>query len=371
MSQQLIYYIALSAPPTRREATGREPFLRPEVGFNPSWFHEVCEVDFSEKWHHDPEYRMAAHARMRAEVRKRFPGRDIGGVGHDAPPDLLTGLFAGAVVAALYGQSIRYFPDKWPAAHSSPLQDQEAASLGPPDFSVNRFFQGILDQMEKIERLTGTIRGFLNWQGVLNTAFRLRGQQIFIDMIEDPGLAGHVFACVAETMTEGMRLVYERQRRSGVDHNFASISNCVVNMISPGLYREQLLTFDCRIRSRFPLFGIHNCAWKVDPYLDAYREIPRLAYLDMGLDSDLLRVRKLFPEARRNVLITSMYLSHRSEQEIREDFERIARDLGPCDVGLPDIEWDVPDDRVRFVMDLCDELSDRYARQEDSKDANH
>jgi hypothetical protein len=360
MSNQLIYYIALSAPPTRRQATGREPFLRPEAGFNPSWFRH-CNVDFSEKWHLDPEYRLRAHDRMREEVRRRFPGRDIGGSRSEAPPDLFTGIFAGAVVAAIYGQSIRYFPDKWPAAHGVPLTDEQAESLRPPDLAGNRFIQGILEQMEAIERLTGTIQGFLNWQGVLNTAFRLRGQQIFIDMMEAPGLAGHVFACVAETMIEGMRLVYERQRQSGVHCGFASISNCVVNMLSPALYRQQLLPFDCHLRSAFPVFGIHNCAWKVDPYLDAYREIPQLAYLDMGLDSDLLRIRKMFPEARRNVLITSMYLAGRSDEEIREDFERIARDLGPCDVGLPDIEWDVPDDRVRFVMDLCGELTERYS----------
>jgi hypothetical protein len=369
MSQQLVYYIALSAPPTRTEATGRESFLRPEAGFNPSWF-RACDIDFSEKWHLDPEYRMQAHTRMREEVGRRFPGRDIGDSRREEPPDLLTGVFAGAVVAAVYGQSILYFPDKWPAAHGVPLSDEEAVRLNPPDLNANPFFQGILEQMERIEKLTGTIRGFLNWQGVLNTAFRLRGQQIFIDMIEDPGLASHVFECVAQTMIEGMRLVYQRQGRSGSSHNFASISNCVVNMISPALYRERLLPFDSRVGSAFPVFGIHNCAWKVDPYLEAYREIPRLAYLDMGLESDLPRIRKMFPEARRNVLITSMYLGSRSDAEIREDFERIARDLAPCDVGLPDIEWDVPDDRVRFVMDLCGELTDRYAAQEEKRDAD-
>jgi hypothetical protein len=369
MSEQLIYYIALSAPPTRVQATGREPFLRPEVGFNPSWFHR-CNIDFSEKWHLDPEYRMEAHALMRAEVRRRFPGRDIGGALREEAPDLITGVFAGAVVAAIYGQAIRYFPDKWPAAEGVPLTDDQVASLKPPDLSGNRFFQGLLEQMEAVEKLTGTIRGFLNWQGVINTAFRLRGQQIFIDMIDDAGLAGHLFGCVAETMIAGMRLVYERQRRSGVCNDFASISNCVVNMIGAGLYRECLLPFDRRVGSAFPVFGIHNCAWKVDPYLEAYREIPRLAYLDMGLDSDLRRIRRMFPEARRNVLITSNYLLSRSDAGMREDFERIARDLGPCDVGFPDIEWDVPDDRLRFVMDLCEELTDLHSAREEREDAN-
>lgn len=359
--RQLIYYIAPAAPPTRTPATGDEAYLRPEVGFNPSWFNLHCGVDFSERWHVDPDYRLCCHEVMTGEIRRRFPGRKIGGAHTDDPTDLLTGIYGGAVVAALYGQSIMYFPDKWPVAHGTPLTDEQVMALRPVDASHHVFLDGILSQMERIERLTGTIRGFLNWQGVLNTAFRLRGQQIFIDLIENPSLAEHLFQCVAETMVEGMNLIYRRQRQAGRHYNFASVSNCVVNMVSPGLYRERLLPFDVWMSEQFPVFGIHNCAWRVDPYLEPYREIPDLAYLDMGFESDLETARHMFPEARRNVLLTSMYLASRSDEQVRVDLESIARNLGPCDLGLPDIEIDVPDHRILYVLDLCQELSERFA----------
>ena len=42
------------------------------------------------------------------------------------------------------------------------------------------------------------------------------------------------------------------------------------------------------------------------------------------------------------------------------DFERIAREFAPCDVGLPDIEADVPDEKIMFAMDLCAELSAQH-----------
>ena len=90
--RQLRYYIALGAPPTRTPATGNEPFMRPEVGFNPSWFHEFCGLDFSETWHADPEYRLRSHEKMAREIGCRFPGRAIGEVLDDQPPDLLTGV---------------------------------------------------------------------------------------------------------------------------------------------------------------------------------------------------------------------------------------------------------------------------------------
>lgn len=361
-SHQLRYYIALSAPPTRCEADGTEPFMRPEVGFTPRWFHTHCGIDFSERWHEDPGYRLQAHERMSAEIRRRFPGRNIGGVQEQTPPDLLTGIYAGAVLPAIMGVGIRYWPDNWPAAHGTPLTEQETDALQPVDVESNAFFQGILRQLERIEQLTGTVRGFLNWQGVLNTAFRLRGEHIFTDLIDSPERARHVFDCVAETMLREARALRARQLRAGADYRFATISNCVVNMISGDHYREFLLPYDLKLRSHFEKFGIHNCAWEVDAYMEAYAETPKLGYIDMGVSSDLARARKLFPEARRNVIYTMMDLTNKSEAEIREDFERIARDYAPCDVGLPNVDLGIGDDRVKFAMDLCGELSARYGQ---------
>lgn len=38
---QFRYYIHLAVIPGRRPADGTEPYLRPEVGFNPNWFHSA------------------------------------------------------------------------------------------------------------------------------------------------------------------------------------------------------------------------------------------------------------------------------------------------------------------------------------------
>jgi hypothetical protein len=338
---------------------GGEPFMRAEAGFNPSWFHLRCGVDFSGRWHEDVDYRLECLEKMRAEIRRRFGGRDIGGVNDGGPPDLVTGLYGSAAVPAMFGQSVRYFEDKWPAPHAKPLTDEQADELRPVDLENNEFFQGILGQIDRIEQLTGKAEGFLNWQGVLNTAFRLRGEAIFTDLVFSPGRAKHIFGCVAETMIDGIKRLHRRQGSAGSDYKFATISNCVVNMIGPLHYSEHLLPFDLEIRSKFEDFGIHNCAWVVDPYMDAYATVPDLGYIDMGITSDLARAKRLFPGARRTVLYTSMDLANKSEQQIRADFERIAAELAPCDVGLPDIEMDVPDERVIFAMDLCEQLSRR------------
>jgi hypothetical protein len=356
-TNQLKYYIALGAPPTRTPATGNEPFLRPEVGFNPSWFHDFCGIDFGETWHRDPKVRLQGREKMVAEVRRRFPGYNIGQVMESHPPDLLTGTYGIGVVDMIFGRPIKFFPDKWPVPMGQPLTDEQADSLTVPDVENNEFLHQSLTQLDEIVQLTGSARGYLNWQGVLNTAFRLRGQEIFVDMAISPSRAHHIFEVVAETMIRGVKMIYARQREYGIDYQFLSIGNCTVNMAGPKMYERHLLPYDQKIRQEFEDFGIHNCAWTVTPYLDAYASIPRVGYIDMGLDSDLRKARQVFPDARRNLLYTSMDLKNKTDQELMGDLERIAQELAPCDVGFPDIESDVPDERIMRVIDFCSELS--------------
>ncbi len=356
-TNQLRYYIALGAPPTRAPATGHEPFMRPEVGFNPSWFHRFCGIDFSEEWHKYPKLRLEGHERMAAEIKRRFPGYNIGEVLDAKPPDLLTGTYGIGVVDGIFGRSLVYSPDRWPVPVGEPLTDAQVDSMVVPDLVSNGFFQELLAQVDEVSQLTGSARGYLNWQGVLNTAFRLRGQEIFVDMLVAPNRAQHIFEVVSETMIQGAKMLHARQREAGFDCQLLSIGNCTVNMAGPRLYEKLLLPHDRRIRQEFRDFGVHNCAWSVTPYLDAYASIPGVGYIDMGLDSDMKRARQLFPGARRNLLYTSMDLKNKSDEELAQDFRQVARDLAPCDVGLPDIESDVSDARIMFAIDLCSELS--------------
>jgi len=181
--KQLKYYIALGAPPIRTPATGEEPFMRPEVGFNPSWFHKYCNIDFSEKWHTDVVLRYRSHEKMRTEIKKRFPSYNIGESLEGKPYDLVTGIFGIGIIDSIFGRQLQYFEDKWPVPVGENLKDEDVLSLEIPDLSNNRFFMNLLEQIDKIYKYSGSVRGFLNWQGNLNTAFRFRGESIFLDLI--------------------------------------------------------------------------------------------------------------------------------------------------------------------------------------------
>jgi hypothetical protein len=355
MSQvsQLISYIAPGAPATRRPADGTEPFVRAEIGFTPAWYRQHLEIDFGRPFHTDPEYRRNAMLAMRRLLCTRFAGVPIGRADSvEEPLDLLTGVFGACSVAAIYGVRIVYAADNWPTCAQQYLTDEQVDRLEPPDLENNPHFQAVMKQVDWIAASEGIVTGYVNWQGVLNNAQRLRGQQLFFDLLDAPERARHLFACVCQTMIDAARRVYARQRETGFNVRFSTISNCLVNMIAPQQYEQLLLPFDRQIAEAFGCIGIHNCAWSATPYLELYARVPHVAYIDMGLDSDLRRAQKLFPAARRAVMITPMDVAGKPLAAIEADIVRIADQYGPCDLVLADIDAGVPDERIKAIWSV-------------------
>ena len=351
---QLISYIAPAAPATRRIGDGDEPFLRPEIGFTPTWYRQYLDIDYGEPFHTDPSYRRDAVVAMSELLHDHFPGTRIGKMGLAGEPlDLLTGLFGACSVAAIYDVPIVYAADNWPNCEHQYLNDKQIDQLEPPNLSNNSHFQHIMEQVDWIANSEGPVVGYINWQGVLNNAQRLRGQQLFLDMLDKPKRAKRLFGCVCQTMMDAATRLHVRQRETGFEVAFFTVSNCLVNMVSPRLYEEFLLPLDRQIAEAFDCLGIHNCAWSATPYLDFYAQVPKVAYIDMGLQSDLNRARMLFPDARRALMYTPMDLTNKPLTEIEKDLEQIATEYAPCDLVLADIDAGMPDEKVCAIIDKC------------------
>ncbi|MCK9412159.1 MAG: hypothetical protein M0Q53_07650 [Prolixibacteraceae bacterium] len=361
MKQQLISYIAPGAPATRRPDSKNLPYLRPEIGFTPKWYHQALGIDFGEKWHADPAYRKQTVLAMRQEIERRFPGSNIGKMDDQGDsPDLLTGVFGACTIASMFGVPIRYDKEQWPTSEHFQLSDEGMSQLKPVNPATNQFFLSLMDQVEWIKESEGKVVGFVNWQGVLNNAQRLRGQQLFLDMLMDPDLVMNLLECVTTTMIDAAKMLQERQRESGVSYSFFTVSNCLVNMIQPDLYKEFILPFDFRIANEFDTIGIHNCAWDASPYLDDYASVPKVGYIDMGIDSDLNKARTLFPLTRRSLMYTPMDLANKPMDVIGKDLEFIAENYGPCDIVVADIEAGTTDSKVIDLIELCNQLSKKF-----------
>jgi hypothetical protein len=109
------------------------------------------------------------------------------------------------------------------------------------------------------------------------------------------------------------------------------------------------------IAEAFPGFGVHNCAWNVDPYIADYAGIPNLGYVDMGLESDLAQAKRLCPHARRAVMYTPTDLANKPLDAIRADLVRLRRQLSPCDIVMADVDHGTPDQRVLAFARIAEE----------------
>lgn len=323
-----------------------QPEIRIMHGFTPKWFRTNMGVDYGKAWHEDPELRRDSLVKMKQALNEHFPTLNLGGEDPEELRGTISVVYGTANFSSLYDVEVHFMEDNWPAGYPGEMSAEDAKKMKVPDFDNNPYAQMLFKQMDDIIDKWGSCPGVLNIQGVLNNAFRIRGQDFFIDLIDDLPLAHHVLSTVCEGMIEFIKRIYAKQEEGGIVNEFFVTSNCLVNMVSGDTYEEMLLPYDKKLSEAFKYFGIHNCAWNVNAYMNGYSQIEKLGYLDFGLESDLERIAKLFPKARRCLMYSPVELESKSVEEIRDDLQRIHDTLTPCEIILTDVEDTCPDQRV-------------------------
>jgi len=351
-------HIPIGGPARREPANGTESDMRVSLGFEPAWFHQRCGIDFSEKWHVNPFYRHESLVKMKKELCKNFPS--VSYWNEDFKDDLATisGCFGAYVIPKIFGFPLVYEKDRWPVIgkNKRELSVKEVEKLNADDIFKNTFAEEIFKQMDIIRNQWGKIHGYLNWQGVLNNAFILRGEDIFTDFYDRPAFAHHFFTLISDVVIRLALKVQKKQRESGFYINHFCVSNCTVNMVSPQIYREFLFPYDKKIAEHFERFGVHTCNWNVTPYLEDIRKLPKVGYLDMGIMSDMKKAKKMFPDTRRAVMYSPVRLQEASLDEIRKDMEKIYNELSPCDIVMADIQATTGIRRVNEFLQVCKNL---------------
>lgn len=360
--KQLRNFIPIGGPATREPAVGDEGPLRVVLGFTPQWYVRHVSVDFGPQWHQDPIYRYESLYRMKEFLSQAFPDYaqfqlKPNARGVDPGCATISGAYGIMPVPLAYGIPAVYRSDGWPdAAPGSHLSKEVLMSLKPFEPDSNPFMQELLRQIDLTYETYGTVEGFLNYQGILNIALKVRGVEIFMDMCDDPPFAHFLLSHIADTIGKMAKTVQARQRQYGFDVDLLSLSNCVLNMISPAMYEEFVLPLDEALSHQFELFGIHICNWNITPYLDSLRKIKKMGYLDMGMDSDMEKARRYFPDTRRAVLYHPNKLIFLLEDQMEAEIRQIYRQLAPCDLVLGGIDPSTTVEQVRRFLDLAQRI---------------
>ncbi len=355
-------HIPISGPATREPCEGNEPDLRLSLGFTPRWYNARLNINFGEEWHKDPVYRYETLLIMKKELHKLFPmHRDFelkysGNI--EETSATISGAYGITLIPQMYGVAPLYFHDNWPNTGSENYMTQDQiGNLKPFVLSEIPVFQELMQQMDIIEKKYGKIHGYLNYQGILNAAIKIRGRDIFLDIIDKPDLVIHFFNHIADTILRTSKTVQARQRKSGFNIDLLSMSNCVINMISPQQYKDFVFPIDKKLSKEYKGFGIHTCNWDVTPYLEVLRGIDKMGYLDTGMQADFKKFRQIFPDTRRAVLYDPVDIESKTFSEIKEDVRKIYDELAPCDIVLADVEYTTPISRIIEFIKLVDEIA--------------
>jgi hypothetical protein len=353
-----------------------EPYLPVDVVFHPNWWHQNYGLSFDRDFFYDPERRAWQEARMRALLYERFG--DLGLGQKDAPRRPIVGpilMGSGYIVQEILGCQVKYQENGNPWVLPRNLSQAEAWKLEVPENIEDTLsMRALLSLMESLEAEYGYLQGDVPLHSVLNVAIDLRGQDYFIDLIENRPLVEHLHRVIARTIYEVGRRVKARTGNIAISVNriIASfdpgiyiIPNCSLQMISPRMYEELLLEHDTWLGRQVPPLGFHHCGDNAHLFAPLYARAGAV-YLDVGWGSDIAACRAALPDAWLSLRLNPVKMKDAAPEEAVADTEGLLQAHGtPWDkvaVCCINMDYATPDDVVRAMFQTVA----RYRGERDS-----
>jgi len=300
--------------------------------------HDRFGFDFGEPYHLDVDHRIRttmeidravyeAYGKIGLGFQEPFPRASIEPFGHRFMP-------------AMYGYATGYAPDADPWGKSRVLTPEEIASLEP--WTVERLERSgpvrtVLSQIERLKECYELYRvpekefnphyramsSLQNLGSVINTAFSVQGEELFVHYITEPETVRTLF----DNITQLMLLCFDYfPRVDGWPLENLFIGNCTVAMISPAQYAafnepcdRRLMDYARAIGARFMVHQDSNA----NPHLENYASLEYLHALDLGQDTDFEKLARLFPKAEVNCILFPSWIESHSMDEIRGELLRL------------------------------------------------
>jgi len=341
--------------------TTADQFLPVELVFNPHWWHQTAGIAFDEAFYLDAPTRIRDDVTMRRVLYERYG--DLGQGERDPQPRPVIGspyVAGGFVIPALLGAEILFAPDAAPQPRPIALTMDAIAALEKPDYTARWPVRDLLADMDALEAEYGYVVGDTNTDGLLNAAYHLYGQDLFLDFYQAPERVTRLLDLIGELIVDvalafrartGTCSVSVNRMVTHVDPAMFLHANCSVQMISPESYRAIQLPVEQRMAARIQPFGIHHCGGNLHRVAPVYAETGAI-YYEVGWGSDPAACRAALPDAFLNLRLSPIRMLQATPAEIAEDTERLLRAVGPLEgAGICCINMDAgtPDDNI-FAM---------------------
>jgi len=349
-------------------------FLQVTFVFHPEWWHKNYGLSFEKEFFYDPDTRVEADLKMRKILNERFGKYNIEKEVHLKPRPSIGAvhLAAGYIISEMFGCEVKYTRDSSPQVISKNISDEEADKIEPVNFNKNETFQELKKLVEQLKKNFGYVMGDINWQGVLNVALDIRGDDIFIDMLNNPKRARRIFNSITETIKYFVNYVKSETGTSSISVNRAIKfvnpeidlhSNCSVVMISANTYRDILLEYDIKLAKALQPYGIHHCGNNMHIYADSYAQVPGVSFFDVGWGSDIAICREKLPKAFLNLRYDPVKIGKVEPGEVKEDINKMLKQLGNSEksgICCINMGWDVPDKNILTVIETVEEYRKRF-----------
>jgi len=344
-----------------------------EFVLHPSWWHAHAGIVFDEDFFFHPAKRVEAERQMEQVLFERF-GRYGVGLDHDRDLPVIGAVHnaAGFFVSAMLGCEVRYRADAAPEVIPAGLTRLD---IDPERPFRSRPMHQYIALRDKLKERFGYIIGDINWGGVLNIALDLRGQDVFLDMIDEPDRTKAEFRKIATVIERFVTGIEAETGTSSISVNrtvkhirpaIFLHSECAHTMISVQHYEEFILPIDIEWSLRHRPFGIHHCGNDAHRFAATYAKIPHLDFLDVGWGSDVAVLRQHLPNTFLNLRLDPVSMTRWTNTEIRNTVRRLVRASdNPWLTGVCCINMDhtVRDERICAMLDAVAELREEYLTQ--------
>jgi len=235
----------------RRNELVPSAMLPADVVLGPAWWYHHEGITFDEDFFFHPVRRVEDERKMERALYRRW-GRFGLGENHqrDLPAVGAVHLAAGYLISEMLGCRVEYRQDAPPQVIAAGRDSLEVSADAAFDSAAFKRFVRLLGALRTKH---GRVEGDVNWSGVLNIALDLRGQSLFMDMIDRPEEVSRCFAAVAEVLERFTQAVARATGTTSisVNRNVRHIrrpvflhSECSHTMISVADYRRFLMPLD-------------------------------------------------------------------------------------------------------------------------------
>jgi len=344
-----------------------------DVVLHPSWWHAHAGITFDKDFFYHAAKRVESERRMEQVLHDRF-GRHGLGADHDRDLPLIGAVHnaAGFMVSEMLGCQVRYIADAAPEVIPAQREALEVDPDQPFNSAAAKRYEHLRD---KLKARYGRVLGDINWGGVLNIALDLRGQEVFLDMVDDADKARTQFRKLAEVLERFTHIIQAETGTNSISVNrnvrhfrepVFLHSECSHTMISVPNYEEFLMPIDAEWSRRHQPFGIHHCGKDPHRFAASYAKLPRLDFLDLGWGGDVALLRRHLPHTFFNLRLDPVSIVHQSPAEIGETVTRLVRQSdNPWLTGVCCINMDhtVSDEQINAIFDTVSELRRQYEGQ--------